>query len=222
MKKKNTHTSKRDVISDNDPDEDLDEDLLEGEDVDDVLDDEDEEESDSEFEDDEFGSYLDELDKKPKYDKSAYEEIIDPVTGKKKKIYIDPVKLETEIRDYYAKEQQINDDLANMMMNIATKLSFAPNFINYSFRKDMIGDAAIRMVKALQGKKFKLDMGYNPFSYFTRIAFNCFRARIKKEKKHTEVLENYRKDLMTFSENYNNMVKNNRVSSEKNAHPDED
>ena len=44
----------------------------------------------------------------------------------------------------------------------------------------------------------------------SRIAFNAFRNRIKKEKHIHETHEKYKNEFIMFSENYNNMVKNNR------------
>jgi len=57
------------------------------------------------------------------------------------------------------------------------------------------------MVSALKNKKFKLNSGFSPFSYFTTIAFHAFINRIKKEKKHHETTNNYKEkvyiDLLT-------------------------
>jgi DNA-directed RNA polymerase specialized sigma24 family protein len=61
----------------------------------------------------------------------------------------------------------------------------------------MIGDAIVKMVSALKNKKFKLDSGFSPFSYFTTIAFHAFINRIKKEKKHHETITNYRDRVYT-------------------------
>ena len=55
----------------------------------------------------------------------------------------------------------------------------------------MIGDAIVKMFSALQLKKFNIDTGNNPFSYFTTIAFHAFINRIKKEKKQRQVISDY-------------------------------
>jgi DNA-directed RNA polymerase specialized sigma24 family protein len=81
-----------------------------------------------------------------------------------------------------------------MINNIAVKLSFSPNFINYTFKGEMCGDAIIKMFTALKNKKFDCDRGFSPFSYFTKIAFNSFRNRIKKEQKMRETLAAYKED----------------------------
>jgi DNA-directed RNA polymerase specialized sigma24 family protein len=59
----------------------------------------------------------------------------------------------------------------------------------------MIGDALVKMYTALQNKKFNVESDYNPFSYFTTIAFHAFINRIKKEKKHTETVSQYKEKV---------------------------
>lgn len=120
-----------------------------------------------------------------------------PVTEKRKlkpsekPHYVNSKQFEEEIRKYYKTENMTNY-LADSIRRIAHGLSFAPNFINYSYRDEMIGDACVKMYQALKYKKFKLDKGFSPFSYFTTIAFHAFISRIKKEKKHHQLIADYR------------------------------
>lgn len=132
----------------------------------------------------------------------------------KTKFYVEPKKFDEEIVKYYD-TGILGDDLAQMVNKIAHKLSYAPNFINYTYREDMVGDALIRMFKALMSKKYNREKGTNPFSYFTRIAFNAFRNRIKKEKRINETHLKYQAELMSMSENYNSYLKNNQISALK-------
>jgi DNA-directed RNA polymerase specialized sigma24 family protein len=127
----------------------------------------------------------------------------------KAKFYVDPKQFDEQIVVYY-ESGQMSDELALMVSKIAHKLSYAPNFINYTFREEMVGDGIIRMFKALMSKKYDREKGTNPFSYFTRIAFNAFRNRIKKEKHMRDTHEKYQNELMLFSENYNTLVRNNQ------------
>jgi DNA-directed RNA polymerase specialized sigma24 family protein len=53
------------------------------------------------------------------------------------------------------------------------------------------------MFSALKNKKFKLNSGFSPFSYFTTIAFHAFINRIKKEKKHHKAVTEYREKVYT-------------------------
>lgn len=128
----------------------------------------------------------------------------------KEKFYVDPKHFDDEIVKYYDTGIMSND-LAEMVSKISHKLSYAPNFINYTYREEMVGDGIIRMFKALMSKKYDRVKGTNPFSYFTRIAFNAFRNRIKKEKHMRDTHEKYQNELMSMSENYNNLVRNNQI-----------
>jgi hypothetical protein len=128
----------------------------------------------------------------------------------KEKFYVDPKQFDEQIVVYY-ETGKMSDELALMVSKIAHKLSYAPNFINYTFREEMVGDGIIRMFKALMSKKYDREKGTNPFSYFTRIAFNAFRNRIKKEKHMRDTHEKYQNELMLFSENYNTLVRNNQA-----------
>jgi hypothetical protein len=149
-------------------------------------------------------------------------EIVDAAVPKRKgkkpadkaKFYVDPKEFDNEIINYYD-SGKMSDNLANMVSKISHKLSFAPNFINYTYREEMVGDGVIRMMKALMAKKYNRDKGTNPFSYFTRIAFNAFRNRIKKEKHMAETHEKYQNELMMMSQNYNTLCKNNNISINK-------
>ena len=128
----------------------------------------------------------------------------------KEKFYVDPKKFDDEIVKYYDTDKMSNE-LAEMVSKISHKLSYAPNFINYTYREEMVGDGVIRMMKALMSKKYNREKGTNPFSYFTRIAFNAFRNRIKKEKHMAKTHEKYQEELLMMSSNYNTIMKNNNL-----------
>ena len=59
----------------------------------------------------------------------------------------------------------------------------------------MIGDAIVKMWTAITNKKFNIESEYNPFSYFTTIAFHAFINRIKKEKKHHDIVQQYQETI---------------------------
>jgi len=118
--------------------------------------------------------------------------------------YISPKEFKESLRRFYDTDV-LTDDLAENVKKIAYGLSYNSNFINYTYKDDMIGDALIKMYSALSRKKYSFDTESNPFSYFTTIAFNAFINRIKKEKRHHEAEKNYREklyeDIMTDPEN---------------------
>lgn len=112
--------------------------------------------------------------------------------------YVNAKEFEDALTQYYA-DDKITNYLGESIQKIAHGLSYAPNFINYSYKEDMVGDAILKMYQAVLHKKFKLNKGFSPFGYFTTIAYHAFICRIKKEKKHHEVVEEYKErnfDLM--------------------------
>lgn len=111
--------------------------------------------------------------------------------------YVEPEVFKDQILKYY-KTNNFTDDVAESIYKIASRLAFAPNFINYTYREEMVGDAIVRMIEALTTQKFDPLKG-NPFSYFTKIAFHAFCNRIKKEKKMRDTL------ISLQNETYNNM-----------------
>jgi len=119
-----------------------------------------------------------------------------PKKKKKKKSvhYVNSKELRAEITLYYETEK-CTHQLGTMINKIAEGLSFAPNFINYSYKDEMVGDAKLKMFSALLGKKFNIDSEYNPFSYFTTIAFNAFINRIKKEKRQHDTITRYKEKV---------------------------
>jgi len=152
------------------------------------------------------------LDKDIEKDEEEEIEVVKPKEKvDKTKFYVDPKEFDQEIMNYY-KSGFMTNNLAEMVSKISHKLSFAGNFINYSYREEMVGDGIIRMMKALIAKKYDHKKGTNPFSYFTRIAFNAFRNRIKKEKHIHETHEKYQKEFMLMSESFNHLSKNNNIN----------
>jgi DNA-directed RNA polymerase specialized sigma24 family protein len=105
--------------------------------------------------------------------------------------YVNAREFEDALIQYY-KDDKISNYLGESIQKIANGLSYAPNFINYSYKDEMVGDAILKMYQAILHKKFKVDKGFSPFGYFTTIAYHAFICRIKKEKKHHEVVEEYK------------------------------
>ncbi len=70
-------------------------------------------------------------------------------------------------------------------LQICNRLSTKPNFMNYSYRDEMIADAIENCVSAAHS--FDPEKSSNPFAYFTQIAWNAFIRRIHKEKKQAYI-----------------------------------
>ena len=79
----------------------------------------------------------------------------------------------------------ISNYLGDCFLKIATHLSYKPNFVNYMFREDMIGDGIENCVQYIHN--FNPEKSKNPFAYFTQIIYYSFLRRIQKEKKQLEI-----------------------------------
>lgn len=71
--------------------------------------------------------------------------------------------------------------IGECFIKIANHLAYKGNFINYSFRDDMVSDAIENCLVAAE--KFDPVKSANPFAYYTQIVYFAFIRRIQKEKK---------------------------------------
>ena len=75
----------------------------------------------------------------------------------------------------------VTDYIGSCFLKIANHLSYRPNFINYTYRDDMISDGIENCLQYLDN--FDPSKSNNPFAYFTQIIYYAFVRRIQKEKK---------------------------------------
>ena len=78
---------------------------------------------------------------------------------------------------------RVNNYIGGCFLKIATHLSYRPNFINYTYRDDMINDGIENCLQYLEN--FNPKKSKNPFAYFTQIIYYAFVRRIQKEKKQS-------------------------------------
>ena len=79
----------------------------------------------------------------------------------------------------------VTNYIGECFLKIANHLSYRPNFINYTFRDDMISDGIENCLQYLDN--FNPEKSNNPFAYFTQIIYYAFIRRIQKEKKQQDV-----------------------------------
>jgi len=72
--------------------------------------------------------------------------------------------------------------LGECILLIANRLATKPNFINYSYKDEMIADGIENCIMYIDN--FDPEKSTNPFAYFTQIIYFAFLRRIQKEKKH--------------------------------------
>lgn len=79
----------------------------------------------------------------------------------------------------------VSNYIGSCFLKIANHLSYRPNFINYTFRDDMISDGIENCLQYMNN--FNPDKSKNPFAYFTQIIYYAFIRRIQKEKKQIQI-----------------------------------
>ena len=79
----------------------------------------------------------------------------------------------------------VPDYIGECFLKIANHLSYRPNFINYTFRDDMISDGIENCLQYMNN--FNPEKSKNPFAYFTQIIYYAFIRRIQKEKKQIQI-----------------------------------
>ena len=97
------------------------------------------------------------------------------------------------------KDPRVPDYIGECFLKIANHLSYRPNFINYTYRDDMISDGIENCLQYLNN--FNPDTSNNPFAYFTQIIYYAFIRRIQKEKKQTTI-----KQRMIQEANYDDLA----------------
>jgi len=135
-----------------------------------------------------------------------------------KTLYEEMVKFNDKVK--VAKEEGkplplIPNYVGECFLLICNKLSNKPNFINYSYKDEMVADAIENCVSAAHS--FNPERSTNPFAYFTQIAWNAFIRRIAKEKKQTYIKhKNFENSnlLSELLEDHNVVHNKNEYSSE--------
>ena len=83
------------------------------------------------------------------------------------------------------KKPEVTNYIGECFLKIANHLSYRPNFINYTFRDDMISDGIENCLQYMNN--FNPEKSKNPYAYFTQIIYYAFIRRIQKEKKQIQI-----------------------------------
>lgn len=128
--------------------------------------------------------------------------------------YVDNGQLYDEIVQYQqalsksiednTKEPIMPDSIGESIIKIATNFAYRPNFVNYSYRDEMIGDGIESCIHGV--KKFDYAKWKNPFAYLTQCCFYAYISRIKREKKQqyirSEMIKAIGMDVFTYTESH--------------------
>lgn len=105
--------------------------------------------------------------------------------------YVNNKEFTAAVAEYVAEIKQAKRDkvekprmseyIGECIYKISTRLSTRPNFINYTYRDEMICDAIENCIQYLGN--FNTKKSDNAFAYVTQICYYAFLRRIQKEKK---------------------------------------
>jgi DNA-directed RNA polymerase specialized sigma subunit len=87
-------------------------------------------------------------------------------------------------------QPQVTRYIGECFIKIATHLSYKSNFINYTFRDDMVSDGIENCLTA--AAKFDPTKSSNPFAYYTAAITNSFTRVLNIEKRN----QNIRDDIL--------------------------
>ena len=82
---------------------------------------------------------------------------------------------------------QISNYLGECILKISNHLSYRPNFINYTYKEEMISDGIENSLQYIDN--FDPEKSKNTFAYFTQIIYYAVISRIAKEKKQQKIKE---------------------------------
>ena len=88
---------------------------------------------------------------------------------------------------------QVPNYIGECILKIATHLAYRPNFINYTYRDEMVSDGIENCLQYIGN--FNPEKSSNPFAYFTQIIYYAFLRRIQKEKKQSHIKGKLIKDM---------------------------
>ena len=80
---------------------------------------------------------------------------------------------------------RVTEYIGECIYKIATRLSTKPNFINHSYRDEMICDGIENCLQYINN--FNPEKSQNAFAYVTQIIYFAFLRRIHKEKKQAAI-----------------------------------
>ena len=112
------------------------------------------------------------------------------------------------------KRPMVTNYIGECFLKIANHLAYRPNFINYTFRDDMISDGIENCLQYMDN--FNPEKSNNPFAYFTQIIYYAFIRRIQKEKKQVlvkqKIIANTDTDeFLTQLDGYDGQYKNQMI-----------
>ena len=117
----------------------------------------------------------------------------------KRKHYVDNDKFFVEMKKWKQRvidarevdevDPPATEYMGECFLKISENLAWRSNFINYTFRDDLVSDGIENCL--LYAHNFNPEKSKNPFSYFTQIIHHAYVRRITKEKKQMHIKYRY-------------------------------
>jgi len=101
------------------------------------------------------------------------------------------IRLAAEEKDL--PKPRVTEYIGECFVKIANHLAYKSNFVNYTFREEMILDGIENCITYIDN--FNPEKSKNPFAYFTQITYYAFLRRIQKEKKQLDTKYKYIQNL---------------------------
>ncbi len=118
-----------------------------------------------------------------------------------KQLYTIIIKYKVDVENAEINGQSkplIPNYVGECILLIAQRLATKPNFINYSYREEMISDGIENCISYFDN--FDPSKSDNPFAYFTQIIYYAFLRRIQKEKKQVYIKHKTAENIMLFED----------------------
>ena len=103
----------------------------------------------------------------------------------------------------------ITNYIGECFLKIANHLSYRPNFINYTYRDEMISDGIENCLQYVHN--FNPEKSNNPFAYYTAAVTNSFVRIINIEKRN----QNIRDDILEMNHMNPSFTRQNQGQWEK-------
>lgn len=149
--------------------------------------------------DNEHVPFIDNTDKKIRTNFEPFKHYIMDESGELFEVARSHWKGDLESGEFSLTHGRITNELGKMFIKLAEEISHKPNYRNYTYLDEMMGDARIQLVKnallfteSILYKKVKPAVQLNPFAYYTSFVNNAFRSVLNTEKN----ARNIRDDLL--------------------------
>jgi len=104
--------------------------------------------------------------------------------AKSKQYYISNAEFLEEMKKYN-ETGIVSNRLAEIVILLCDRIGTHRWFCGYTYLDEMKAEARVKVMEKLPN--FDVNIGQNPYAYYTSIIFNAFRAYLKAEKRQADI-----------------------------------